>query len=84
MKCNLFRLEHTGFNHFSASYGIFPLCNVQHSMFFLQVVYFTAIFPFVVLIILFIRGVTLDNASEGMYYFIVPDFKRLLDAQVCQ
>jgi solute carrier family 6 amino acid transporter-like protein 5/7/9/14 len=52
-------------------------------MFFLQVVYFTAIFPFVVLIILFFRGVTLENASEGMYYFIVPDFNRLLEAQVC-
>lgn len=47
-----------------------------------QVVYFTAIFPFVVLIILFFRGVTLDNAGQGIYYFIVPDFDRLLDAQV--
>ena len=47
-----------------------------------KVVYFTAIFPFVVLIILFFRGVTLENASEGMYYFIVPDFNRLLETQV--
>ncbi|CAG2234787.1 GLYT [Mytilus edulis] len=47
-----------------------------------KVVYFTAIFPFVVLIILFFRGVTLDNAGQGIYYFIVPDFDRLLDAQV--
>lgn len=65
-------------------YILFHLGNVQHSLFSLQVVYFTAIFPFVVLIILFFRGVTLDNASEGIYYFIVPDFNRLLDAQVYQ
>lgn len=83
MKCNLFSLEHKGFNNLSTSYVFLHLGYVQHSMFFLQVVYFTAIFPFVVLIILFFRGVTLENASEGMYYFIVPDFNRLLEAQVC-
>ncbi|ESO89894.1 hypothetical protein LOTGIDRAFT_124265, partial [Lottia gigantea] len=47
-----------------------------------KVVYFTAIFPYVVLLILFFRGVTLENASEGIYYFIVPEFERLLDARV--
>ena len=45
-------------------------------------VYFTAIFPYVVLLILLIRGVTLDNAGKGIYYFIVPDFARLADARV--
>ena len=45
-------------------------------------VYFTAIFPYVVLFILLIRGVTLENAGEGIYYFIVPDFARLADARV--
>lgn len=47
-----------------------------------QVVYFTALFPYVVLVILFFRGVTLENASKGIEFFIVPDFERLGDAQV--
>lgn len=47
-----------------------------------KVVYFTAIFPYVVLFILLIRGATLENAEEGIRYFIVPDFARLADARV--
>ncbi|XP_012940461.1 sodium- and chloride-dependent glycine transporter 1 [Aplysia californica] len=47
-----------------------------------KVVYFTAIFPYVVLFILFFRGVTLDHAIIGIRYFIIPDFGRLLDANV--
>ncbi|XP_045164528.1 sodium- and chloride-dependent glycine transporter 1-like [Mercenaria mercenaria] len=47
-----------------------------------KVVYFTAVFPYVVLLILFFRGVTLDNAGEGIKYFIVPVWDRLLDARV--
>ncbi|KAL4226538.1 hypothetical protein ACF0H5_014523 [Mactra antiquata] len=47
-----------------------------------KVVYFTAIFPYVVLLILFFRGVTLENAGEGIKFFIVPDWSRLLDARV--
>jgi len=51
-------------------------------MVLLQVVYFTAIFPYVVLIILFFRGVTLENAGEGIKFFIFPVWERLLDARV--
>ncbi|CAL1531804.1 unnamed protein product [Lymnaea stagnalis] len=47
-----------------------------------KVVYFTALFPYVVLVILFFRGVTLENASVGIYYFITPVFDRLGDANV--
>lgn len=47
-----------------------------------QVVYFTAVFPYVVLLILFFNGIFLSNAGEGIYFYIVPDFSRLLDAGV--
>ena len=48
----------------------------------LQVVYFTAIFPYVVLIILFFRGVTLDGAGDGITFYLIPKFHRLLTASV--
>ncbi|KAL5013211.1 hypothetical protein ScPMuIL_007481 [Solemya velum] len=47
-----------------------------------KVVYFTAIFPYVVLLILFFRGVTLENAGLGIEYYIIPRWERLLDARV--
>lgn len=49
-----------------------------------QVVYFTAIFPYVVLVILLIRGVTLEGAGEGISYYIgqQSDFSKLMEGQV--
>jgi len=47
-----------------------------------KVAYFTALFPYVVLITLLVRGVTLEGASDGILYFIRPDWPKLLDASV--
>ncbi|XP_060086171.1 sodium- and chloride-dependent creatine transporter 1-like [Ylistrum balloti] len=47
-----------------------------------KVVYFTALFPYVILSILLVRGLTLDGAREGVVYYIKPDMTRLADIQV--
>lgn len=46
--------------------------------------YFLAIFPYVVLIILLIRAITLEGSWNGIKFFITPDFKKLLEPQVCE
>lgn len=42
-----------------------------------QVVYFTATFPFVVIAILLVKGLTLDGAMQGLEYYFIPKFEQL-------
>lgn len=44
--------------------------------------YVTSTFPYAILIILLIRGVTLEGSMEGIKYYVLPDWKRLASAKV--
>lgn len=45
-------------------------------------VYFTATFPYVVLTILFVRGITLEGALTGVMYYLTPQWDKILNAKV--
>ncbi|XP_019748349.1 sodium- and chloride-dependent GABA transporter 2-like [Hippocampus comes] len=47
-----------------------------------KVVYFTATFPYVMLLILLIRGLSLPGARQGVEFYLLPDPTRLADPQV--
>ncbi|KAL4217326.1 hypothetical protein ACF0H5_023777 [Mactra antiquata] len=47
-----------------------------------KVVYVTAIFPYILLTALLIRGATLDGHMDGIKFYLTPDLSKLTDASV--
>uniref|UniRef100_A0A6Q2YJG7 Transporter n=1 Tax=Esox lucius TaxID=8010 RepID=A0A6Q2YJG7_ESOLU len=47
-----------------------------------KVAYFTATFPYAMLLVLLVRGVTLPGAIDGIFYYMYPNPTRLADPQV--
>uniref|UniRef100_A0A8D3C518 Transporter n=1 Tax=Scophthalmus maximus TaxID=52904 RepID=A0A8D3C518_SCOMX len=47
-----------------------------------KVVYVTALFPYVMLAILLVRGLTLPGAWHGVVYYLYPEPSRLADIQI--
>lgn len=47
-----------------------------------KIVYFMATFPYVVLIALLVRGVTLEGYMKGIEFYIIPEWEKLKDVNV--
>ncbi|XP_062841216.1 sodium- and chloride-dependent transporter XTRP3-like [Trichomycterus rosablanca] len=63
------------------AWTIVYLCIVQGVKSTGKVVYFTATFPYVVMIIYLVRGVTLHGALNGVKYMFTPKLEQLLNPQ---
>lgn len=50
---------------------------------YLQAAYVTSTFPYLILMILLVRGLTLEGSREGVLYYITPQWHRLASAEVC-
>lgn len=49
-----------------------------------KAIWFTALIPYAVLIILLLRSLTLDGIFEGLKYYVAPSFERLTEYSVWQ
>ena len=46
-----------------------------------KAVYITATLPYIILLVLLAHGIQLEGSFNGVYYFLVPDFSKLMDFQ---
>ena len=74
------RLKFLCAQYYAPDESEFKLIAVDFSI--CQVVYFTATFPYVMLTVLIVRGVTLNGATDGIIFYLKPDFTKLAEAQV--
>lgn len=57
-------------------------CSSATPAYLFQVVYFTATFPYLILLMLLVRGVTLPGAWKGIQFYLTPQFHHLLSSKV--
>ncbi|KAF2366244.1 Sodium:neurotransmitter symporter, partial [Trinorchestia longiramus] len=95
-KNEFLRLDSKGLVNFGDLGGILPslvlclfvawvitcLCLIKGVKSAGKAVYFTATFPFLVLLALMIAGVQLPGASKGLRYLFLPDWSKLLNIHV--
>ncbi|XP_050304515.1 sodium- and chloride-dependent GABA transporter 1-like isoform X2 [Anthonomus grandis grandis] len=43
-----------------------------------KIIWFSALFPYVILFIMLVRAVTLDGAADGLLYYVTPRWEKLL------
>lgn len=60
----------------------FSTASINHFSLRIQVMHFAAPFPYLVLLVLLIRGVTLPGAVNGIKFYIFPKWEKLADYQV--
>ncbi|PAA61973.1 hypothetical protein BOX15_Mlig033507g1 [Macrostomum lignano] len=65
-----------------AAWVVVILCLIRGVKSAGKAVYFTSLFPYLVLTILLIRGLTLEGSMKGLEYFFVPKWDRLADPNV--
>lgn len=70
------------FGYLTLAWLVCFLCLVRGIQTIGKIVYFTALFPYVILTALLIQGVTLDGADEGVLWYIMPNFSTLKDAKI--
>uniref|UniRef100_H2Z312 Transporter n=1 Tax=Ciona savignyi TaxID=51511 RepID=H2Z312_CIOSA len=47
-----------------------------------KIVYVTATLPIILIVVVLVRGCTLDGAADGIYFYLVPDMAKLLKLEV--
>lgn len=50
----------------------------------LQVVYATVVLPYIIVVVLLVRFLTLPGSLDGLYHFFWPRFEVLRDLRVCR